>query len=176
MHRLEEGTSVTNCKLTTYEPVHDTDLEDQFKVENGAIVSSKVIVLADWLKETFGDIDHTSPTVTMNFNGGDDAKFEILAQGTTGSAKVTVPGNSELLLTFQCEQDCSTTYSHQLLQHIVKALPFAIKTSLRINDQGFLCAQLMIPMDAHLKKDDGAAASTTLFNFVEFFVAPQVDE
>jgi hypothetical protein len=167
---------VTNCKLTTYEPTRDTDLEDQFKPETGPRVISKVIVLADWLKETFGDIDHTSPTITLNFTGGHDSKFEIQSKATSGSTEVTVPGNSETLLTFQCEEDSSTTYSHQLLSHIVKALPFAVKASIRTNIQGFLSVQLMIPMDSHIQKDDGAAVSTTLFNFVEFFVAPNVPE
>ncbi|KAJ1549056.1 ssDNA endodeoxyribonuclease [Cladochytrium tenue] len=71
------------------------------------------------------------------------------------------PKNADVLQTFSCTSAQTYEYSAALIQPALKSLSLSSKTSIRINVEGFMSMQFMVPIS-----DAGDVT------FVEFLCAP----
>jgi len=150
------------------EPHLDLPFEDDDKLV-------KVIMKSSWLLEALSELDtscdtlaiicappatpllHTStmqsrsqPTLSVSKSvGGRDfgprPTFRLLASSTYGSTEIDYPNDREVLQAFECHEPTRFSYRFSHISQTSRALQASLKTSLRMNEEGVLSIQLMMP-------------------------------
>ncbi|KAG8970822.1 ssDNA endodeoxyribonuclease [Tulasnella sp. 419] len=168
----EEGSGpVTSCHITTLEP-EPAGLALPFDDEDKVV---KVILKSSWLSEALSELDScdkltilcTPPTVPLpqsnseppssfftNRTASSKARFRLLGTGSFGSTEIDFPNDRDVLETFECEEQVSFSYRFSHIHRASRAMQGSVKTSLRINDEGVLDLQFMMPT-AKLRSNDG---------------------
>lgn len=77
--------------------------------------------------------------------------FRISGSGIAGDILIDYPRDNRVFDAFECSGLVQFSYKFSILQTCLKALAVSKKTSLRINEQGLLSLQFMVPQhDAKL--------------------------
>ncbi|KAG2020730.1 hypothetical protein CC2G_006038 [Coprinopsis cinerea AmutBmut pab1-1] len=151
----------TTCEITTYDPEPHLDLD----FDNDRLVL-KIILKSSWLRDALSELDPSCEKLTFIGNppiegtsGADGAGkraqkkprapsaplFRIQADGTFGSTEMDYPNDREVLETFECTQTVQFTYRFGHILKTLRALSSSTKTSLRIDEDGLLSLQFLMP-------------------------------
>ncbi|KZO90374.1 Rad1-domain-containing protein [Calocera viscosa TUFC12733] len=181
LHLTDAPNVSTVCELTTFEP--DPAMDVPF--DNGK-VAARIIMKSSWLRDALSEIDPKSSKLTMictppqahgsNRGGKRKATFKLKAVGNLGTTTMDYPDDKDVLevAEFRSEEPVSFTYPFECIAKSVPALRNSLKTSLRIDSEGILSLQFMIPFRQHrMSKDKGVARSQ---NFIEFMCASLFDD
>ncbi|KAG7453030.1 Rad1-domain-containing protein [Guyanagaster necrorhizus] len=168
----------TTCEISTYDA--EPHLELPFDLEKMVL---KVILKSEWLRDALSELDPSCEKLTFIGNPpptGDPSQprqkqkansrvslkpmLRIKATGTFGSTEMDYPNDRDVLETFDCAQSISFSYRFAHISRTLRALQSSTKTSLRIDDEGLLSLQFLMPSPSPKqgKKDEGPAA------FIEF--------
>jgi cell cycle checkpoint protein len=139
---LEENGVTTCCELSTFDFQEQNDLERTF-IESQVI--TKVILKSEWLKTAFKEIDNTCDNIRFSFSK-EQPFFEIIAKGLAGESRIQYSDDSNVIETFQCEEEMTVVYNFKMIQSSFKALGISTKTSVRINNEGMICLQFLVPI------------------------------
>ncbi|THH21077.1 hypothetical protein EW146_g419 [Bondarzewia mesenterica] len=145
------------CEITTYEA--EPHLELPFDAEQTVL---KIILKSSWLRDALSELDPSCekltfignpPTQTASSRAstsrtpGPVAKpmLRIQAAGTFGSTEMDYPNDREVLETFECLQTVNFSYRFGHISRTLRALQSSTKTSLRIDEEGLLSLQFLMP-------------------------------
>ncbi|KZV83487.1 Rad1-domain-containing protein [Exidia glandulosa HHB12029] len=167
----------TTCEIKTLEPddMVEFPFDDQRKI-------LKIIMKSSWLRDALAELDSWScRDITFIATPPKDGPsrptkgkqtqaalptLRIHAEGTFGSTEMDYPNDREVLESFECEGEVSFTYKFSHIHHCLQALRSSSKTSLRIDDEGLLALQFMMPT---AKAESGVT-------FIEFRCLPQEND
>jgi cell cycle checkpoint protein len=141
----------TTCEITTYDA--EPQLEMPFDNDEAVL---KIIMKSSWLRDALSELDPSYEKLTFMACPPPDAGkprkdtasnplFRILAVGAYGSTEMDYPDDREVLETFQCEEPVKFSYRVSLICRTLKVLQTSSKTSLRINEEGLLGFQFLVP-------------------------------
>lgn len=89
--------------------------------------------------------------------------FRLTVLGVVQSeSKTEVAKTSEMIITFSCENECSTKYRMSHIRAMLKSMSLASKVAMRTDSQGLLNLQLMIGPSSQI--------------LVEFYITPLVED
>jgi len=88
--------------------------------------------------------------------------LRIQATGTFGSTEMDYPNDRDVLETFECTRNVIFSYRFGHISRALRALQSSTKTSLRIDEEGLLSLQFLMPSPKARAADGGADA------FIEF--------
>ncbi|KZT11577.1 Rad1-domain-containing protein [Laetiporus sulphureus 93-53] len=156
------------CEVTTFDP--EPILELDFN-ETPCIM--KVILKSSWLRDALSELDPSCERLTIICNPppppgraalpSSQARLRLQAIGNFGSTEMDYPNDKEVLETCECAEQISFSYSFRHISRAQRALQSSTKTSLRINEEGLLSLQLIMPSPRF--RDDGNSDG-----FIEFRV------
>ncbi|KAJ3268988.1 ssDNA endodeoxyribonuclease [Borealophlyctis nickersoniae] len=81
-----------------------------------------------------------------------------------GDVQMDYPKDTDVLESFQSFQTATHSYKFSLIQPCLRSLAVSSKTSIRVNEAGFLSLQFMIPLN---EKD---------ITFIEYTISPLAAE
>ncbi|KAI0736795.1 Rad1-domain-containing protein [Fomitopsis betulina] len=146
----ESNGPTATCEITTFdaEPMVELDF-----LESPTVL--KIILKSSWLRDALSEIDPNCDKLTIIGNpppppgraarSTDPPRLRIQTAGNFGSAEMDYPSDKEVLETCECEQQVRFSYRFKLIAYASKALQNSTKTSLRINEEGMLSLQLIMP-------------------------------
>ncbi|EKM55985.1 uncharacterized protein PHACADRAFT_209489 [Phanerochaete carnosa HHB-10118-sp] len=114
----------------------------------------KVILKSSWLRDALSELDPSCDKLTIMGNPpqqqgrtqrGAQRRLRLRAVGTFGSTEMDYPNDREVLETCECENAVSFSYSFKHISKALKALQSSSKTSLRIDEDGLLSLQFLMP-------------------------------
>ncbi|KAJ6606366.1 Rad1/Rec1/Rad17 [Mycena vulgaris] len=161
----------TTCEITTYEA--EPHLQLPFEPERMVL---KIILKSSWLRDALSELDPSCDKLTFIGNPPPVASgkqrqepraadgtpmLRIQAAGTFGSTEMDYPNDRDVLETFECTRPVSFSYRFGHISRTLRALQSSTKTSLRIDDEGLLSLQFLMP-SPKAKTEDSAPA------FIEF--------
>ncbi|OZJ01579.1 hypothetical protein BZG36_05235 [Bifiguratus adelaidae] len=152
------GGCVTECRISTFEPEALPSMTEFF----GEAIC-RVIIKAEWLRDAFNDLDDSSDRIQVDIRP-EKPYFRLSTTSSSGSAQMDYTKDSDVLEMFQCEQYVSSSYKYSHVQYCKQVLQAASKVSLRVNAEGFMYMQFMVPVNP------------TTQNFVDFLLAPIEDD
>ncbi|KAJ7118827.1 Rad1/Rec1/Rad17 [Mycena epipterygia] len=136
----------TTCEITTYE----SEPHLQLPFEPDRMSSS-------WLRDALSELDPSCDKLTFIGNPPPAASgkqrqqqngppmLRIQAAGTFGSTEMDYPNDRDVLETFECTRPVSFSYRFGHISRTLRALQSSSKTSLRIDDEGLLSLQFLMP-------------------------------
>ncbi|KAF9553821.1 Rad1-domain-containing protein [Agrocybe pediades] len=157
----------TTCEVTTYDPEPHLELE----LDTSNIVL-KIILNPSWLREALSELDPSCDkltfignpkTVNVDMEEGYEhlnerqrqkraqraqagkPMFRIRATGEFGSTEMDYPNDRDVLESFECDTTVSFTYRFSHIARTLKALSSSLKASLRIDEDGLLSMQFLMP-------------------------------
>ncbi|WVW82758.1 hypothetical protein I302_104769 [Kwoniella bestiolae CBS 10118] len=155
----------TTCELRTVEP--EELMNAQFDQDDMALY---LIMKSEWLRDALFDLPPSctritliatppkapippeQPGATFSSNGrrghrAEVGQFKILAEGDFGITELDYPNDREVMDKFDCAEKVKFSYnsSHFALLH--RALHQSVKICLQIEKSGFLCVQIMMPLN-----------------------------
>lgn len=134
----------TTCEVTTLEP--EPNLELPFDDEEKVV---KLIMKSSWLREALSEIDQSCDTLTIICTpavaGKRQPSLRIHAVGSFGSTEMDYPNDREVLEVFECVERVSFNYRFSHIARALRALQSSLKVSLRIDSDGLLSLQFMMP-------------------------------
>ncbi|KAA1477107.1 Rad1-domain-containing protein [Dentipellis sp. KUC8613] len=152
----EESTGPTaTCEITTYDA--EPRLELPFDAEQTVL---KIILKSSWLRDALSELDPSFDKVTFIGNpptadsttaARTSARtvpkpmLRIHAAGSFGSTEMDYPNDREVLETFECARSVSFSYRYAHIARTLRALQSSTKTSLRIDEEGLLSLQFLMP-------------------------------
>jgi len=136
---------------------------------------------SSWLRDALSELDPSCERITFISNpaadvaksagqprgviggmaGASKPLFRIKASGDFGSTEMDYPNDKEVLEIFECLQPVSVSYRFAYIAHSVRALQTSTKTSLRIEAEGLLSLQFLVPVPK-------ARGGGTSDSFIEF--------
>ncbi|KAH9843009.1 Rad1-domain-containing protein [Rhodofomes roseus] len=137
------------CEITTFEA--EPMLELDF-LESPTVL--KIILKSSWLRDALSELDPTCERLTIIGNPpppgrvarvSGPPRLRLQAVGTFGSTEMDYPSDKEVLETCDCEQQVRFSYVFKHIACASRALQNSTKTSLRINEEGMLSLQLIMP-------------------------------
>ncbi|KAI0320312.1 Rad1/Rec1/Rad17 [Amylostereum chailletii] len=152
---IAEDTSgpTARCEVTTYDAEPQLDLP--FDSDETVL---KIILKSSWLRDALSELDPSCDKLTLIGNpptpagnaraaARDLAKpiFRIQAAGSFGSTEMDYPNDREVLETVDCEKSVRFSYRFSHMSRTLKALQSSTKTSLRIDGEGLLSLQFLMP-------------------------------
>ncbi|KAI9356476.1 Rad1/Rec1/Rad17 [Zopfochytrium polystomum] len=158
---LHDSGVITVCKIAVFEPEPLTDLDRPFRDRN---VNCKIIMNSFWLRDALSELESTSEKISIHVSPT-APHFRLSASGLSGDAEMEYPKSVEVMQTFSCQTPATYEYQASLIQPALKSLSLSTKTSIRINTEGFMNMQFMVPIS-----DNGGSS------FVEFLCAPLAEE
>lgn len=151
---LEEDGVITDASIKTQE----TDETLDFNFSRSTILV-KVIIISDYLKEIFNEIDNTSELIEFHICPTKKI-FRLTTFGNCGDFSIDIPAHSDMISHFHVERLTIAKYKLSVLKHAFKPIALTEKVSIRMDSRDFLCLQYMI------KLDEGTS-------FLEFYCAPE---
>ncbi|KAG5642405.1 hypothetical protein DXG03_002837 [Asterophora parasitica] len=146
----------TSCEITTYDPEPHLELD----FDNSKMVL-KIILKSSWLRDALSELDPSFDKLTFIGNPApadtapskpkhssrDVSKpmLRIQAAGTFGSTEMDYPNDRDVLETFECTRPVRFGYRLQHISRTLRALQSSTKTSLRIDEDGLLSLQFLMP-------------------------------
>ncbi|KAG9127107.1 ssDNA endodeoxyribonuclease [Ceratobasidium sp. 392] len=103
---------------------------------------------SSWLREALSEIDASCDTLTLICTPGGNRRepaLRIHAVGSFGSTEMDYPNDREVLELFECVERVSFNYRFSHIARALRALQGSLKTSLRIDGDGLLSLQFMMP-------------------------------
>ncbi|KAF7353721.1 Cell cycle checkpoint protein RAD1 [Mycena venus] len=164
----------TTCEITTYEA--EPHLQLPFESDRMVL---KIILKArqdgsSWLRDALSELDPSCDKLTFIGNpppavaSGKQPRaanatpmLRIQAAGTFGSTEMDYPNDRDVLETFECTRPVSFSYRFGHISRTLRALQSSTKTSLRIDDEGLLSLQFLMPSPK-------AKTEATADAFIEF--------
>ncbi|KAL1947310.1 hypothetical protein VTO73DRAFT_14271 [Trametes versicolor] len=169
----ESGGPTATCEITTWDPEPRLDLA----FDSDATVL-KIILKSSWLRDALSELDPTTDKLTIIGNPpappGRAARnsappcLRLRAVGQFGSTEMDYPNDREVLETCECAQPISFTYRYSHISRALRALQSSLKTSLRIDEEGLLSMQFMMPAP---RRPGGRRSEA----FIEFWCLPLED-
>ncbi|KIL68541.1 hypothetical protein M378DRAFT_892613 [Amanita muscaria Koide BX008] len=162
----------TTCEITTFEPEPILDLN----FDNSRLLL-KIILKSSWLREALMEIDASCEKITIISSPPGEATtigigrrrplekpiLRIHAEGAFGSTQMDYPNDKDVLETFECEKPLKFSYRFAHINRTQRALQNSIKTSLRIDDEGLLSLQFLMPSPQVRTNQEGQPSA-----FIEF--------
>ncbi|KAI9056960.1 Rad1-domain-containing protein [Trametes sanguinea] len=165
----ESGGPTATCEITTWDP--EPRLELAFDSDAAVL---KIILKSSWLRDALSEIDPSTEKLTIIGNPppppGRAARtsappcFRLKAVGQFGSTEMDYPNDREVLETCECAHPVAFTYRFAHVARALRALQSSLKTSLRIDDEGLLSLQFMMPAPRRPGRRSQA--------FIEFWCLP----
>ncbi|KAL7283007.1 hypothetical protein ACG7TL_002431 [Trametes sanguinea] len=165
----ESGGPTATCEITTWDP--EPRLELAFDSDAAVL---KIILKSSWLRDALSEIDPSTEKLTIIGNPppppGRAARssappcFRLKAVGQFGSTEMDYPNDREVLETCECARPVAFTYRFAHITRALRALQSSLKTSLRIDDEGLLSLQFMMPAPRRPGRRSQA--------FIEFWCLP----
>ncbi|CCM05792.1 uncharacterized protein FIBRA_08025 [Fibroporia radiculosa] len=162
------------CEITTFEA--DPMLSLDF-LEYPTVM--KIILKSSWLRDALSEIDQSCEKLTIICNppppAGRSAKIvapprlRLQAVGNFGSVEMDYPSDKEVLESCECDEQVSFSYRFSHISRTQRALQSSTKTSLRINEEGLLSLQLLMPTPR--TRESGSSDG-----FIEFRCLPLDEE
>jgi len=139
------------CEITTFDS--EPHLELPF---NDSKMVLKIILKSSWLRDALSELDPSCDKLTFIGNPPPQSAraprsalskpmLRIQAAGTFGSTEMDYPNDRDVLETFECTQTISFSYRFGHISRTLRALQSSTKTSLRINEDGLLSLQFLMP-------------------------------
>lgn len=144
----------TVCQIHTLQSERRMELafDDEDKIV-------KIIMKSSWLKDALSEIDSTCDYVSIICNPpqkitgtakGRTAEaevpiFRIEAKSIRGTVEMDYPNDREVLEFFECGQSMRFHYSFDVLHHAIRALAVSVKVSIRIDSEGVMSLQFLMP-------------------------------
>ncbi|KAI0831692.1 Rad1-domain-containing protein [Trametes gibbosa] len=170
----ESGGPTATCEITTWDP--EPRMELAFD-SNAAVL--KIILKSSWLRDALSELDPSTEKLTIIGNPpaprGRAARssappcLRLRAVGQFGSTEMDYPDDREVLETCECAQPVSFTYRFAHISRALRALQSSLKTSLRVDDEGLLSLQFMMPAP---RRQGGQRSEA----FIEFWCLPLDDQ
>nr|CAD7204115.1 unnamed protein product [Timema douglasi] len=160
---LEEDGVITDCNIRTLEP--ENPVEFNFNADSDI---NKVIIKSEPLKEIFNDLDSTSSILQIILSS-DPPHLQFSTEGNAGdtqekpppvhpteirtsisSSSVVELNTTSALANYATEAVLFILLRYQFssVKSSFKSLAISEKASIRIDENGLLCFQYMIPTDA----------------------------
>ncbi|KAI8999059.1 Rad1-domain-containing protein [Trametes punicea] len=165
----ESGGPTATCEITTWDP--EPRLELAFDSDAAVL---KIILKSSWLRDALSELDPSTEKLTIIGNPppppGRAARssappcFRLRAVGQFGSTEMDYPNDREVLETCECAHPVSFTYRFSHISRALRALQSSLKTSLRVDDEGLLSLQFMMPAPRRPGRRSEA--------FIEFWCLP----
>ncbi|KAF8869941.1 Rad1/Rec1/Rad17 [Gymnopilus junonius] len=149
----------TTCEITVFDPEPHLELD----FDNSKTVL-KIILKSSWLRDALSELDPSCEKLTFvgnppiqqpdhNSNARQKGKqrvpakpmLRIQANGTFGSTEMDYPNDRDVLETFECTRIVAFSYRFGHIARTLKALSNSTKTSLRIDEDGLLSLQFLMP-------------------------------
>ncbi|KAI6117591.1 Rad1/Rec1/Rad17 [Pisolithus croceorrhizus] len=149
----------TTCEIVTFDP--EPFIELPFDGDRTLTVTLAVLKIifksSSWLRDALSELDPSCDKITFISNPvaevrkahrGMPAKplFRIIATGTFGTTEMDYPNDREVLETFECFRPMRASYNFAQFARTLRALQSSTKTSLRIDDEGLLSLQFLVPV------------------------------
>ncbi|KAI0082857.1 Rad1-domain-containing protein [Panus rudis PR-1116 ss-1] len=141
---------IATCEISTYEP--EPTLELPFDSDD---MQLKMILKSSWLQDNLSELHPSCEKLTIIGNPppapgkapstSAPPRLRIKATGTFGSSEMDYPNDKEVLESCECNAHVSFTYRTQYVCRVLPALRNSTKTSIRIDGEGLLSVQLIIP-------------------------------
>ncbi|KAH7869594.1 Rad1/Rec1/Rad17 [Lentinula edodes] len=167
----------TTCEIATFDA--EPHLELPFDSDQMML---KIILKSSWLRDALSELDPSCDKLTFIGNPSDvpDAgahtarqrqrarlqaqpNFRIEATGTFGNTEMDYPNDRDVLESFECEASVRFSYRFSHIARTMRALQTSVKTSLRIDNEGLLSLQFLMPSSAPRMNPVGVTS-----NFIEF--------
>ncbi|KIO04091.1 hypothetical protein M404DRAFT_15595 [Pisolithus tinctorius Marx 270] len=138
----------TTCEIVTFDPEPFVELPFD---------GDRTLVSSSWLRDALVELDPSCDKITFVSNPvaevrkahrGMPAKplFRIMATGSFGTTEMDYPNDREVLETFECFRPMRASYNFAQIARTLRALQSSTKTSLRIDDEGLLSLQFLVPV------------------------------
>ncbi|KAL1698803.1 Rad1/Rec1/Rad17 [Schizophyllum commune] len=145
---------ITTCHISTSEA--DPHLDLPFDPDNTAL---QIILKSSWLRDALSELDPSIEKLTFvgnpkpeepdgrrrAANAAAPPLFRIRAEGSYGSTEMDYPDDREVLETFECVRTIQYSYRFPHILKTIKAVQNSTKTSLRIDEEGLLSLQYLMP-------------------------------
>ncbi|KAL6308005.1 Rad1/Rec1/Rad17 [Sparassis latifolia] len=181
------------CEVTTFDP--EAHLELPFETTETSVSSSRFTTTltercsssqsfennpegtrSSWLRDALSELDPSCEKLTITGNpppppgraarASIQPRLRLQAAGTFGSTEMDYPSDKEVLETCECENTVSFSYRFSHISKTLRALQSSSKTSLRINEEGLLSLQFLMPSPKSRAGGGGGASA-----FIEFRVS-----
>ncbi|KAI0806889.1 Rad1/Rec1/Rad17 [Fomes fomentarius] len=168
----EVGGPTATCEITTW----DSEPRFELSLDPDATVL-KIILKSSWLRDALSELDSSTEKLTIIGNPlppgnrivrNAPPRLRLRAVGQYGSTEMDYPNDREVLETCECAQPVSFTYKFSHIARAMRALQLSLKTSLRIDNEGLLDLQFLMPTPRRPAAQRSQA-------FVEFWCLPLSD-
>ena len=120
---------------------------------------SKAKIYVFTLTSLFSDLTGDFLEISVN---SDRDTFAFTTCGSHGDTSVEVPGESDMVHSFQCKRTAKAKFPMHMIKYALKSIHMASKVSLRMDNQEILCLQYLILVG------NGKC-------FLEYFFTPQIE-
>ncbi|KAG6334883.1 hypothetical protein ID866_4207 [Astraeus odoratus] len=138
----------TTCEILTSDPEPNIDLPFD---------GDRTLVSSVWLRDALSELDPSCEKITFISNPVAEPgrlqrlapakpQFCIIASGAFGTTEMDYPNDREILETFECFRSVGASYRFAHIARTLRALQSSTKTSLRIDDEGLLSLQFLVPV------------------------------
>ncbi|KAH8100252.1 Rad1-domain-containing protein [Cristinia sonorae] len=147
----EDATGPTaSCEVSTFdaEPLLDLPYENETTV-------LRIILKSSWLQDALSELHPSCEELTIIGsppppagrapNANAPPRLRLRATGTFGTTEMDYPNDKEVLETCECPVAVSWTYKAVHISRTAHSLKASLKTSMRINDQGLMSLQFLVP-------------------------------
>ncbi|GMK54043.1 hypothetical protein CspeluHIS016_0106290 [Cutaneotrichosporon spelunceum] len=150
---------VTHCELFTLEP--EELMNQPFNDDDRAVY---LIIKAEWLRDALLDLPPSCNRVTLRVLPPEPGavavadttrdrsmrhtvgSFTVYAEGDFGNVQFDYPNDREVMDSFECSRRCEYSYHASHIAVLGRALQHALKVCVQIEENGFLCVQVMLPL------------------------------
>ncbi|EGN96243.1 hypothetical protein SERLA73DRAFT_185884 [Serpula lacrymans var. lacrymans S7.3] len=145
----------TTCEITTF----DSEPNIELPFDADQLVLKIIFKSSSWLRDALSELDPSCDKLTFIANPAADVRrgprlgraqekplFRIQASGTFGSTEMDYPNDREVLETFECAHPLTVSYRFGHISRTLRALQSSTKTSLRIEEEGLLSLQFLVPV------------------------------
>ncbi|KAF9228751.1 Rad1-domain-containing protein [Gyrodon lividus] len=168
----------TTCEISTFDPEPNIDLP----FDGDQTVLKIIFKSSSWLRDALSELDPSCEKITFigdpaadvgrgagqrgsargpGTGGPPKPLFRIKASGAFGSTEMDYPNDKEVLETFECLRPVTVSYRFAHISRTSRALQSSTKTSLRIEEEGLLSLQFLVPVPV-------ARGGGTSGSFIEF--------
>jgi len=155
---LEEGGVITQCEVHTLENTNPIDFDFR-----AAPITSRAVIKSQFLKNSFAELDVPGATEVLVGMYPRAPFLQMSTKGNSSSCQIDFPmeKDADVFTEFDCKEESVHRYPLSLIRPCVKALAKSDHTNLRMNQEGMLSMQHVIP------------ASDGHTNWVEFLICAQ---
>ncbi|THG96781.1 hypothetical protein EW026_g5123 [Hermanssonia centrifuga] len=162
----DSGGPTATCEITTFEP--EPQLELPFEADQTVL---KIILKSSWLRDALSELDPSCERLTIIANpppasgraprASAQPRLRLKAVGTFGSTEMDYPSDKDVLEACDCPAPVGFSYKFAHIARASRALQTSTKTSMRIDRDGLLSLQFLMP-------SRGPQGGNTSDAFIEF--------